>query len=186
MYYETDRLILRILHENSAPQVLDFFQKNKAIFEYYEPERPFNFYTLEYQSALLKCEFKLICKMESLRFWIFSKEDPEQIIGTVSFQNILRSVYQSCLIGYKFDPLYWKHGYATESIIKAISVVFSEFHLHRIEALVLPDNKNSIRLLERLGFELEGLCHSCIFLKKRWTDHLRYSLICSDFFSTHI
>lgn len=180
MYYETDRLILRILHESSAPQVLDFFEKNKAIFENFEPERPQNFYTLDYQAALLKCEFDLIIKMGTLRFWIFTKEEPEQIIGTVSFQNIVRSVYQSCQIGYKLDPLYWKHGYATEAIAKAISIVFQEFHLHRIEALVLPDNKPSIRLLERLGFQSEGICHSCIFLKKRWTDHLRYSLICEE------
>ena len=177
MYYETDRLILRILSENSAPQVLDFFEKNKAIFESFEPERPKNFYTLEYQSALLKCEFDLIVKMGTLRFWIFTKEQPQQIIGTVSFQNIIRSVYQSCQIGYKFDPLYWKQGYATEGITKAISIIFQEFHLHRIDALVLPNNKPSIRLLERLGFQAEGLCRSCIFLNNHWTDHLRYSLI---------
>lgn len=177
MYYETDRLILRILYESSAPKVLDFYKKNKVIFENFEPERPENFYTIEYQSALLKCEFDMIIKKHCLRFWIFTKEEPDTIIGTVSFQNIIRSVYQSCQIGYKLDPLYWKHGYARESIRKAISIVFQEFDLHRIEALVLPDNQPSIRLLEHLDFELEGLCHSCIFLKKKWTDHLRYSLI---------
>lgn len=177
MYYETDRLILRVLYESSAPKVLDFYEKNKVIFENVEPERPKNFYTLEYQSALLKCEFDMIVKKQSLRFWIFKKEEPDVIIGTVSFQNIMRSVYQSCLIGYKLDPLYWKQGYAREAIQKAISIVFQELHLHRIEALVLPHNLPSIRLLEHLGFESEGICRSCIFLKQKWTDHLRYSLI---------
>lgn len=177
MYYETDRLILRLLHESSAQEVLNFYLKNKEIFELREPDRPKNFYTREYQAALLKCEFQLAIKMTGVRFWIFQKHAPEQIIGTVSFQDVIRSVYQSCHIGYKLDPDYWHQGYAREAVSKAISVIFEEFDLHRIEALVMPDNQASIRLLTHLGFEEEGICRSCIYLHSRWTDNLRYSLI---------
>lgn len=177
MYYETKRLILKLLHENSAPDVLNFYIKNKAVFENIEPDRPQNFYTIDYQSALLRCEFQLALKQHTLRFWVFHKNRPEQIIGTISFQNIVRSVYQSCLIGYKFDSDFWHHGYAAESIEKAVSIVFQEFKLHRIEAFVLPDNLPSIRLLNRLGFEQEGICRSCIYLHSNWADHFRYSLI---------
>lgn len=180
MYYETDRLILRLLHERSAPDVLDFYKRNKNVFEIWEPDRPQNFYTVEYQAALLKCEFELAVKMNAVRFWIFSKTQPDKIIGTVSFQNVLRSVFQSCSIGYKLDPDYWHQGYATEALQTAISVVFREFKLHRIEALVLPENEPSIRLLECLGFVCEGICHSCIYLHSHWTDHLQYSLICPE------
>lgn len=180
LYYETDRLVLRLLHENSAPEVLDFYKRNKNVFEIWEPDRPRNFYTVEYQTALLKCEFELALKMNAVRFWIFSKTQPDKIIGTVSFQNVMRSVFQSCRIGYKLDPDYWHQGYATEALQAAIPVVFREFKLHRIEALVLPENEPSIRLLEHLGFIREGVCHSCIFLHSRWTDHLQYSLICPE------
>lgn len=180
MYYETDRLILRLLHESSAPEVLDFYMRNKNIFEIWEPDRPRNFYTVEYQAALLKCEFELAAKMNAVRFWIFPKTQPDKIIGTVSFQSVMRSVFQSCSIGYKLDSDYWHQGYATEALQAAISIVFREFKLHRIEALVLPENDPSIQLLERLGFVFEGVCHSCIFLHSHWTDHLRYSLICPE------
>lgn len=175
--YETERLLLRLLYEDSAKDVLDFYQRNQAIFEHIEPDRPDHFYSLEYQAALLRCEFQLAAKKNGVRFWIFPKNEPQKIIGTVSFQNILRSVYQSCQIGYKFDTGYWHQGFAFESIQKAISIVFQEFGLHRIEALVLPDNAPSIRLLDRLGFEQEGICRSCIYLHSSWADHLRYSFI---------
>ena len=97
--YETDRLMLRLLHEGAAPEVLNFYQKNRAVFEDIEPDRPENFYTLEYQTTLLRCEFQMAVKRNALRFWIFEKENPDQVIGTVSFQNIVRSVYQNCQIG---------------------------------------------------------------------------------------
>lgn len=95
LYYETERLILRILREDSAPDVLDFYSKNRAVFELWEPDRPQNFYTKEYQATLLQCEFQMTLKMAAVRFWMFEKSDPGKIIGTVSFQNIMRSVYQS-------------------------------------------------------------------------------------------
>jgi len=180
MHYETDRLFLKILQSDSVPLVLDFYKKNKAVFEACEPDRPKNFYTKEYLSALMKCEFDLTMKAIAIRFWVFEKDNPDKIIGTISFQDIIRSVYQCCHIGYKFDPDYWHQGYAKESIQKAISVVLKEFHLHRIEALVLPDNLPSIRLLEKLKFQYEGVSRKCIFLHSRWTDHLCYSFIESD------
>ena len=177
MYYETDRLILRVLHEAYAPKVLDFYMGNKEYFEEWEPDRPPNFYTLEYQAALLKCEFEMAAKMTAVRFWIFRKDAPDTIIGTVSFQNVLRFVYQSCSIGYKLDANNQHQGFATEAIGKALSIIKKELNLHRVEALVLPENHSSIHLLERLGFEKEGICRSCIFLHNNWTDNLRYSLI---------
>ena len=180
MYYETDRMTLRLLHESSVAEVLDFYTRNKDIFEPWEPDRPLNFYTPEYQQALLKCEFELAVKMNAVRFWIFTKEQPEKIIGTVSFQNVTRSVFQSCCIGYKLDANYRHQGYAREAIAAAISIIANELQIHRIEAFVSPDNLPSIRLLEHLGFTYEGIRRSCIYLHSNWTDHLQYSFICDN------
>lgn len=177
MYYETGRLILRILRQDAAASVLDFYLDNREIFEEFEPDRPENFYTLNYQAALLNCEFNLSIKSSAFRFWVFEKKSPEHIIGTISFHNITRSIYQSCQLGYKFDQQHWHYGYAHESIQKAISLIFEEVKLHRLEAVVLPSNIPSIRLLESLGFQKEGICQSYILLHGRWADHLRYSLI---------
>ena len=52
MIYETKRLCLRILTEESAPFVLHFYAENRDVFEAYEVDRPLNFYTEEYQRAV--------------------------------------------------------------------------------------------------------------------------------------
>lgn len=179
-YYETDRLILQVITAGHAQGVLDFYLNNTDIFEPYEPTRPDNFYTKAYQRALLTCEYTAMTRMQSVRFWVFKKEDPDKIIGTVSFSNIQPYIYSSCNIGYKFDKDYHHYGFAFEALIKLIEVIFMECKLHRINAYIMPSNLPSRKLIERVGFTLEGIARKNIYIQDRWEDHEVYSLLNDD------
>jgi len=180
MKYETDRLILKILPDTAVNQVLQFYLDNREIFELFEPDRPQNFYTVEHQKTLLHCEYNLAVKQSTVRFWVFEKSMPEQIIGTVSLQNIRRGLYQSCMMGYKFDKRVWRQGYAKESITKCIRIAFEEMKLHRIEAHTLPENTPSRKLLEGLHFAWEGTKRQSIKLHGVWRDHEVYALLAEE------
>lgn len=58
-------------------------------------------------------------------------------------------------LGYRFMSEHWGKGYATESSKAVLEYGFNELKLNRIIALVLPENKGSIHVLEKLGFEFE-------------------------------
>lgn len=180
MTYETERLILKVLRADDADTVLQFYLDNKELFEKYEPDRPNNFYTAAHQRAVLTCEYNMTVKLTSVRFYVFEKSQPDTIIGTVCFRNITRSIYQSCEVGYKFGQAYWHRGYAREALCMGIAIMFGDQKLHRIEANVMPDNAPSIRLLQSLGFTLEGTAHALALIHGSWRDHLRYSLIAPD------
>ena len=94
--YETDRLILKLLGEDDAPAVLQFYKQNRNVFEPYETIHPEQFYTVAYQRTLMNCELSLTLKHSLIRFYIFRRENPDEIIGTVCFRNINRSTYYSC------------------------------------------------------------------------------------------
>ncbi len=177
--YHTQNLILKILSPaaENASAVLDFYSQNKDVFEPFEPARPENFYTEAYQNASLTCEFTLISKKEMLRFWVFEKNNPSQIIGTVSFFHIRRSVYACCETGYKFDQRYWHKGYAKEALAFGIGLMFEEYNLHRIEAFCMENNLSSIRLLKALGFAYEGTCRQSICVRGNWEDHMHFALL---------
>ncbi len=180
MAYQTKRLELKILDDTKAGQVLEFYLDNQEIFEEYETDRPPQFYTEDFQRLLLEGEYNLIVKGMFLRFWVYEKSQPDQIIGTVSFHNIKREFYQRCELGYKFDQRYWGRGYARESISKCIQVAFEELRLHRMEAYVLPKNTESRRLLKSLGFELEGIKKQSVKLHGVWQDHELYALLAEE------
>lgn len=175
--YETDRLILKVLKADDAENVLQFYLDNKELFEKYEPDRPDNFYTAAHQKAVLICEYNLTVKLSAVRFYVYRKEQPDKIIGTIGFRNITRSIYQTCEAGYKFDRNFQHQGYAFEALCMGIAVMFEDLKLHRIEANVMPENAPSIHLLESLGFTLEGTARSFALIHGKWRDHLRYSLI---------
>lgn len=180
MAYQTKHLELKILDDTKAEQVLKFYLDNQEIFEEYETDRPPQFYTEDFQRLLLESEYNLAVKQTFLRFWVYEKGQPNQIIGTVSFHNIRRGFYQCCEIGYKFDKRYWGRGYAKESISKCIWVAFEELRLHRMEACVLPRNTASRRLLKSLGFELEGIKKQSVKLHGVWQDHELYALLAGE------
>lgn len=175
--YETDRLVLTPLGKEAAQRVLSFYEENKAVFEPWEPARGQNFYTPAYHKASLTAEYNQMAEGKLIRFWVFLKDNPDEIIGSVCFQNFLKEPYHSCSLGYKFALKHQHRGYAQESIRKALEIIFTEYHIHRVEANIMPDNIPSLRLIERLSFHPEGTAVSFARINGCWTDHIRYSLI---------
>lgn len=173
----TKRLILKVLNETDAQMVLDFYQINSSFFEPLEPLRCDHFYTTSFQRTSLRYEYNLITSLKALRYYVFLKEDPNKIIGTLSFSNILKGSFMSCQIGYKFDYYHTKKGYALETITHCIPLMFNNFGIHRIEAYIMPCNTSSIRLIEKLGFHKEGTAVSSAKILGVWEDHIRYALI---------
>ncbi len=60
-------------------------------------------------------------------------------------------------IGLAFLPAFRRKGYAFESALAVLEQGRRDFGLKRIVALTAPDNDDSIRILEKLGFQLERL-----------------------------
>lgn len=181
--YETKRLILRIIKPDEALQVLDFYFRDKELFERYEPERIAGFYTLERQKQIIAYEYNTAVKGSMFRYYVYRKADAGKIIGTICFHHIQGGFSSSCEIGYKFSSAYHHMGYATEALGKVTELIFTDMRLHRIMAWALPDNQASARLLQRVGFCFEGISRDYLFLHGAWRDHAQYSRI-NDYVSS--
>ncbi len=177
---KTNRLILKILGPEYAAMVLNFYKKNRDVFEKYEPVIGDDFYTLDHQKKILQFERNNILKLIMVRYWIFSKNNPTEIIGTVSYRNIVRPIYESCTIGYKMDRDYMNMGYCSEAISATIPIIAKELGIHRFEALILPDNNPSIHMVEKLGFKYEGILRDKIIIHGERLDHCMYSFLADN------
>lgn len=176
LQYETNRLRLEILGVNRCREVLRFYEKNRRIFEQYEGTKPSNFYTAGYQSEILKIEYQMALKGQSVRFFAMLKKTG-QIIGTTSLQNIQPAPYKNAVLGYRFDEDFHHQGYAFEAVSQILRIGFDELDLKRIIAYVQQTNQPSLRLLSRLGFAYEGTARSFANIQGIWTDHEQFSLI---------
>ena len=174
---KTQNLILKTLDGSAANDVLNFYKFNKAHFEAWEPDRAPSFYTPNFHQANLAYEANNIKLNKMLRLWIYHKDFPDIIIGSICFDNFQKGSMMSCCLSYKTDRFNCNKGVMTEALTKAIDIMFNVYEFHRIEAYVHPDNAPSIHLLEKFDFYYEGIAKESVKLKGKWCDHLRYSLI---------
>ena len=68
-------------------------------------------------------------------------------------------------------------GVMTRAVAVAVKYGFGTLRLHRIEAACLPENLPSMTLLERNGFQREGLARSYLKINGAWRDHVLYALV---------
>lgn len=112
-------------------------------------------------------------------FFLFHNSD-SRLLGGITLGNIRRGVGQNGMIGYWTGAPYAGQGYMSEALSLLISHAFTKVRLHRLEAACIPSNERSIRLLEKAGFQREGLLRSYLKINGMWQDHLLFSLIEDD------
>ncbi|XP_022761077.1 uncharacterized protein LOC111307335 [Durio zibethinus] len=84
-------------------------------------------------------------------------------------------------LGYVLASNYWGKGIATRAVKMVAKTIFVERpHLERLEALVDVENVGSQRVLEKAGFQREGVLRKYIILKGRSRDMVIFSLLSTD------
>lgn len=87
--------------------------------------------------------------------WGLCLREDDRLIGTCGLFG-WNAGWRQCTIGYELLPRHQGAGLMHEALQAAIGWGHEHRQLHRIEAIVHPDNQPSITLLRRLGFEQEG------------------------------
>ncbi|MEO7718916.1 MAG: GNAT family N-acetyltransferase [Capsulimonas sp.] len=111
--------------------------------------------------------------------WAIALKENDQVIGSCGYVNP-DSQSRQAEIGYELDTAYWGKGLMREALAAMLGFGFARIGLHRIEALVVPENASSRRLLATLGFQQEGLLRERGFWKDAFHDLALYSLLDRD------
>ena len=86
---------------------------------------------------------------ESIELVAVLNRGPRQLIGTVAIRFPQGGLP---LLGYAFDSAFWRQGFATEAAGALVNMLFMLTDQPGIAAHVMPDNRASARVLEKLGF----------------------------------
>lgn len=175
---ETDRLILRQVTNDDAKSLLTYFS-DTDVMRYYGLE-PFKSIDDALDEILW---YKSIFEKRTGIRWGISLKGSDKIIGSCGFFN--RAVEHSRTeIGYELSKEYWGKGIAGEALESVVKYGFQNLQLERIEALVEPANLASLKLLDRIGFEKEGLLRHYEFTCGKFDDLYIYSILKSDLVTT--
>lgn len=172
---QTDRLDLRVLEAAAAKQVLTYYQRNREFLAPWEAVKDEEFFTLSAQQNQLQNELQSMREGRLFKVWLFLKAKPE-VIGSIALNNIVRGAFQSCHLGYKLSAEVINQGLMSEALAEVINYAFTKLQLHRLEANIMPRNKRSLRVVEKLGFYNEGLAEKYLNINGKWEDHLHLVL----------
>lgn len=105
--------------------------------------------------------------------------DEDDRVGVVDLVNVDEQ-FGNAEIGYFFHPDAWGNGYATASVERVVEYAFAERRLHKVYARVFAFNEGSARVLERIGFEREGVLREDAYMHGEYVDTYRYGLLESE------
>ena len=96
------------------------------------------------------------------------------VIGLVLQGDVYRF---SAELGYWIGEPFWNKGIATQAVKLMIQYAFEELKLLKVFAGVFEGNEASKRVLEKCGFELEGIARKAVFKNDALMDEYRYGIV---------
>lgn len=172
----SDRLLLRVAIPEDIPEIIKYFNDNKTYLTPFYPRWADGFFTEEYWQYQVESNFLEFINDHSLKLFIYIKNDPTHIIGTVNFSNFIRGVAHFCYVGYSLAETAQNKGYMAEALKAATDYVFQQLNFHRIMANYMPHNRRSGNVLKKLGFVVEGYARDYLMINGKWEDHILTSL----------
>lgn len=122
---------------------------------------------------------EMISNLELLsNFAIVVDDEFAGMIGFVPQTDVYRYTGE---LGYWIGEDYWGKGIVTKSLIMLINYAFDDLNYKKLIACVFGYNSGSMRVLEKAGFEREGVIKDQVFKHGKFYDEVRFGLINPNF-----
>lgn len=103
-----------------------------------------------------------------------------RLAGEITLSSIQRGPFQNATIGYWIDEALAGQGYAPEAVVVVLRFAFEELGLHRVEIAIVPRNRPSRRVVEKLNLREESVALRLLEIDGVWEDHMRYAITAEE------
>lgn len=131
---------------------------------------------LKERMALMSSDLSNLKAADEFQFFI---QHETKLVGTLSLKNISHMMMYG-EIGYDVGQEFQGQGIATEAVRQFVAKIFSETSIRRLVAYVAEDNLPSRKLLDKVGFQQEGLCREHFIINGKPTNEVLYGILKSD------
>ncbi|AFY81317.1 GNAT family N-acetyltransferase [Oscillatoria acuminata] len=160
IFLETDRLILRYFNDTDVHHLLEL-DSDPTVMRYINGGISSNLADIE---AGLERIFDYYENYENFGFWATHEKVSGEFIGWFHFYPAITSSFGvaanlvregEIALGYRLRQSSWGKGYGTEGARSLRDKGFNEWGVNRIIAWALQANQASIRVMEKVGLQLE-------------------------------
>ena len=171
---QTKRLTLNEIQSSDCEPVFAIYG-NPDVVAHYDVEQ----FTQPSEAEQLIRYFRSHFRTQTGIRWAIRQRPDGEFMGSCGFSS-WNQYDGSIVLGYDLAPVHWGQGYALEAVRHIVSFAFSDsfpFRVNRIESIIMPGNKASIALSEKLGFQFEGCLREKCYVRKQHHDMNLYSLL---------
>jgi RimJ/RimL family protein N-acetyltransferase len=169
MYREVGDYIIRDWRMEDAPSIARY-ANNKKIWIYLRDAFPHPY-------RLRDAETFIAGVMESTPKTVFAIATQAEAVGSIGL-TLGKDVHRfTAEMGYWLAEPYWGLGIMTRAVQRLTAYAISDLKLHRIFAEPYTTNPGSARVLEKAGYQCEGILRSNVFKAGRVLDQYLYSYL---------
>ena len=154
-----------------APALLAFELTHRAYFESWVNARDPGFYSEQGVAAAIAAAQAAWAADQAFQYLIV---EDGRIVGRVNLTAVRRAHFHCADLGYRIGEHDGGRGVASRAVALCLEQAFGTHGLGRIEAIARPENKGSIRVLERNGFRQFGRSRRSFELGGQWFDRLLF------------
>lgn len=167
---ETKRLALKEFKSEFVADIFKLLSDQRV--SAHETRQPYT--EISQAERYVKARLFITRKREEGIIWAIALKDIDEVIGDIGYapHNGFNAE-----IGFKLRPDCWNQGIMTEAIAALTKFLFANIGTIRIEAMSRPENMASIRVLEKSGFQKEGILRQCEHHNGISHDMVMYSLL---------
>jgi len=99
-----------------------------------------------------------------------------RLAGQINVSNIVHGALRSCTVGYWVDGALAGRNITPTALALVIDHCFGPVGLHRVEVDIRPENRASLRVVEKLGLRREGYYERFLDIDGGWRDHLAFAV----------
>ena len=156
----------------------------------------YNFESWNNSSTLKLREFPKFPASRNITSY-FASKDSENGPNAIEFHFIIENMkgeivgdigtgecdsrFGTFILGYEIKEKYRRNGYATEAILLVLRYYFYAFRFHKVWTSVYSYNEASSKLLEKIGFDKEGIQKEMVFLNGNYFDKILYGMTYDQF-----
>lgn len=177
MQLETQRLLLKPITKQDWQLFLQLHQ-DQQVMRFVSDDRSEQTIKARFDARIKEWEPR---GNEWLTLTVYLKETGEKL-GLTGFHAGWQP-YQQAELGFLFCPLHQGKGYAKESCLALLDYIFNQLRYHKAVATVTSGNLASVKLLQGLGFTLEGRIRDNFKLNGKWYDDIKLGLLEDEYLS---
>ena len=164
-------LRIRPVARVDAAALLRFELEHRAFFERWINARDPKFYSEQGVAAAIASAETAWANDQAFQYLVV---EDERIVGRVNLTGVRRTHFQCADLGYRIGEHDGGRGIASQAVALCLAQAFGAHGLGRVEAVARPQNRGSVRVLERNGFRQFGHSRRSFELGGVWFDRLLF------------